>query len=279
MFVVLACSLAACKVGDDGKQGPAGVPCAGCVDSASLAAGAVNSTALGDGVVKTQNIAAHAVTGAQIADQAVATNHFTAGAVDANALAANAVTTAAIADSSITTSKLAPGAVDSNALAAGAVGATQLASGAVLGGNIAAGSVGTTQIGNGAVTSAKIAAQQVSELQLNSQQSAVVSSTVDETVLSRFMRDLGGQTTMRVMMTVNGGMGRGAPAGGSGTLTVLCNGASVYSIGLSGGGIRPEVVISPSFTCAVSSTLDVNVRAASPALPVVIRQINVLHGL
>ena len=90
-LVVVVASALACTVGKDGKQGDPGVPCSGCVNSASLAPGAVGSTALGDGVVHTSNIAAQAVTGAQIADGAILANHLGAGVISSTNIAAGTI--------------------------------------------------------------------------------------------------------------------------------------------------------------------------------------------
>jgi spore coat protein U-like protein len=106
----------------------------------------------------------------------------------------------------------------------------------------------------------------------------VVFSTVDETIMSRFLGDINGLTTMRVMVAVNGGTGRGGPTGGAGTLTVMCGPTAAYTVALSAGGTRPYTYISPSFTCAASSALDINVKATAANAPVVIRQLEILHG-
>ncbi len=278
--------------GPTGPQGGAGVPCAGCVDSASIAQGAVGAAQIADGGVTASALAPGAVGAAALAGGSVGTAAFAPGAVDTNALGAGAVTSAnlgagvvgaaALAGGSVGTAAFALGAVD-NALSAGAVTSAKLGAGAVTSAKIAAGAVGSAQIGSGAVTGANVAATTLAEGALNMQQVGVVSSTVDETVMARFLGDLNGLTTLRVMIVVNGGCcgapgGRGGPEGGTGQLTVLCSGVTVYSVALEGPGGSPWTHISPSFTCAQSSSLVVNVRASVAGQPVVIRQLELLHG-
>jgi hypothetical protein len=117
--VVPALALSACTIGKDGKQGEPGVPCAGCVDSASLAAGAVTSSALASG----------AVTSSALAPGAISASALQTGSIGTSALAAKSVTTSIIADGAVTATQLAPGAVTATQLAPGAVTAASFAQG------------------------------------------------------------------------------------------------------------------------------------------------------
>ena len=104
-----------------------------------------------------------------------------------------------------------------------------------------------------------------------------MTSTTPETIQSHFMGDKGGITTARVQITVNGMTGRGTMAsGGNGTATVLCSGTTVATIALEGGGTRPWLHITPSFSIAACTELDINVSAAAAGAPVYIRSLNVI---
>ena len=63
--------MVSCTVGKDGASGAPGVPCNGCVNSASLAPGAVTGAAIQDGAIQTPQLGAKSVTGAIIADATI----------------------------------------------------------------------------------------------------------------------------------------------------------------------------------------------------------------
>lgn len=119
----------------------------GGVASSNIAAGAVDSNALGAG----------AVTSAKITAGAVDTNALGTGAVTSAKIAAGAVDSTALGTSAVTSTKIAAGAVDTNALGAGAVTTAKLAAGAVDSTLLAADSVTTSAIVDANVTTAKIA--------------------------------------------------------------------------------------------------------------------------
>lgn len=106
------------------------------VDSASIIAGAVGTTALAD----------DAVTNAKIGPAAVGTTEIGSGAVG----------TTQIADDAVSNAKIGPNAVNTTELANGAVGSTQIATGGVATGNLAAGAVDNTKLANGAVLPQKL---------------------------------------------------------------------------------------------------------------------------
>lgn len=97
----------ACTVGKDGKEGPPGVPCSGCVDAASIAAGAVKTAGVADG----------SITAAKLAP----------GAVDGSALAAGSIGSTQLASGAVLSGNIAPGAVGSAQIGLDSVSAGQMA--------------------------------------------------------------------------------------------------------------------------------------------------------
>jgi len=87
--------------GPQGDPGPSGLPCNGCVNSASLADNAVITAKIQDNAVTADKIASNAVTNSKLAD----------GAVNSAELANNAVITAKIQNDAVTADKIASNAV------------------------------------------------------------------------------------------------------------------------------------------------------------------------
>ena len=151
----------------------------GAIDTGSIIANAVGTTAIADGAVGSSKLGANAVTSAKLADGAVSTSAKLAASVVASGnLADNAVTTAKInagavsdtklADSAVTNAKLATNAVTDTKINANAVTAGKLADGAVnTSAKLAAGVVNTTQLATNAVNNDKLANGAVGAVNLN----------------------------------------------------------------------------------------------------------------
>lgn len=137
--------------------------------------------------------------------------------------------------------------------------------------SIATGGVGPAQVADGSLT----------EQELDVDFTGLVSSTTDETVFARFLSaaNSNGLVRGRVMISVNGTLGRGGSGGGAGTATVVCGTVTVATFDLSAGGTRAWTYFSPSFSWAdTTCNLDVRVRADSAASPVRVREIRLLPG-
>ena len=106
--------------------------------------------------VKTNAIAADAITGAKVADDALDSEHYTDGSIDAAHLSSDAVSTAKIQNDAITGAKIADDAIDSEHYTDGSIDAAHLSSD----------SVSTAKIQDDAVTEAKIADASVDEARL-----------------------------------------------------------------------------------------------------------------
>jgi len=99
--------------GPQGDPGPSGLPCNGCVNSASLADNAVITAKIKDNAVTADKIPSNAITNSKLADGAVNSAELVDDAVITAKIKDNAVTADKIPSNAITNSKLADGAVNS----------------------------------------------------------------------------------------------------------------------------------------------------------------------
>ncbi|RZO48504.1 MAG: hypothetical protein EVA89_37125 [Sandaracinaceae bacterium] len=166
-------------------------------------------------------------------------------------------------------------------IAASGVTAAEIAPDAVGSSEIAANAVGTSELAPDSVATGAIIDRTIVEADLNLDSATTVDSTVDETVMSRFISGgaINGVSSGRVMIVTGGSTGRGGPAGGGGTATIVCGATTIETISVSGGGARAWTYITPSFALASCSGLDVRVRATAATSPVTVREVRFLPGL
>ncbi|MCU0948286.1 MAG: hypothetical protein MUF47_08555, partial [Porphyrobacter sp.] len=126
------------------------------VETAKIAAGAVQAEQIAAGAVVADKIAANAIDATKIAAGAVTATAILAGSVSTAALAAGAVTADQIAANAVTTAKINTGAVTANEIATNAVTAAKIAADAVTAGKVAAGAINAREIAAGAVTTEKL---------------------------------------------------------------------------------------------------------------------------
>lgn len=150
------------------------------VDSNSILAGAVGSTALAAGSVIAGKIGTDAVTSTQIAAGAVGSGELVDGAVTTVKIGTDQVTATQIAGGAVGTSEIATDAVTATQIATGAVGSGEIAAGAVIAGkigtdavtntNLASNAVGSAELIDGAVTAGKVGAAAITAAKLNTLQ-------------------------------------------------------------------------------------------------------------
>jgi len=123
----------------------------------SVADESIDSDAYVDGSIDTAHLAADAVDGTKLADNAVDSEHYTDGSIDADHIASNAVTTAKINADAVTGAKIADDAIDSEHYADGSIDNAHIADDAIDSEHYAAGSIDTAHIADNQVTVAKLA--------------------------------------------------------------------------------------------------------------------------
>lgn len=180
---------------------------ANAVGTTAIAANAVTSAELNTGAVTTGKIAGGAVTATEIGPLAVTTAKIAAGAVTATEIGPLAVTSAKvavgainntnmIAANTITGTNLNAGAVTTGKIAANVVTSTELNAGAVTTAKIAGGAVTANELGALSVTTAKIAANAVTATELNA--GAVTTAKIAASAVTTNEIGAGAITTVKV---------------------------------------------------------------------------------
>jgi len=121
------------------------------VDTASIAASAVETAKINNGAVTADKLGADCVTAAKIGDNVINSEHYAADSIDAEHLAPNSVNSDAYIDDSILAAHLAANSVNTDSIIDDAVTSAHLAAGAV----------DATALGNDVVNSQHIAADSI----------------------------------------------------------------------------------------------------------------------